>query len=109
MKVKSKIWFELNDGILMSEGRAQLLSLIASTGSLNKAAKEMNMSYQKAWKFIDSSNQVAKQALVERQIGGKNGGGTVLTEYGKKVLEAYETINKKCWEYLDEEIAKLNI
>ena len=93
----------------MSEGRAQLLRKIDTTGSLNKAAKELNMSYQKAWKFIDSSNQVAKQALVERQIGGKNGGGTILTEYGKKVLEAYDTVNAKCWSFLDDEMTKLNV
>ncbi len=39
MKIKSKIWIESEEGVLISEGRVQLLKLIDETGSLNKAAK----------------------------------------------------------------------
>lgn len=106
MKIKSKIWIETDEGIIISEGRIQLLKLIDATGSLNKAAKEMNISYQKAWKLVDASNKASKLPLVETQVGGNKGGGTVITPYGKSLIESFEKINKACWEFLDSELEK---
>jgi molybdate transport system regulatory protein len=109
LKIKSKIWIETEDGILISEGRIQLLKLIESTGSLNKAAKVMNISYQKAWKLVDASNKASKSPLIETQIGGNKGGGTVLTPYGKSLITSFEAINSSCWKFLDTELKKYNI
>lgn len=106
LKIKSKIWIETNDRILISEGRVQLLKLIEETGSLNKAAKVMNLSYQKAWKLMDNSNKAAKSPLIETQVGGNKGGGTVLTPYGKSLIDSFEAINVACWEFLDEQLKK---
>lgn len=106
MKIKSKIWIETDEGIVISEGRIQLLKLIESTGSLNKAAKEMNISYQKAWKLVDASNKASREPLVATQIGGNKGGGTVITPYGKLLIASFEKINKACWEFLDVELEK---
>jgi molybdate transport system regulatory protein len=106
LKIKSKIWIETNDGILISEGRIRLLKLIESTGSLNKAAKEMNISYQKAWKLIDGSNKASKEPLIATQVGGNRGGGTVLTPYGKSLIDSFEKINVACWEFLDQQLKK---
>lgn len=109
MKIKSKIWIETDQGILISEGRVQLLKLIAQTGSLNKAAKAMNLSYQKAWKLVNASNKAAKEPLIATQVGGNKGGGTILTPYGQSLLDAFENINKDCWQFLDAEINKYNL
>lgn len=109
MKIKSKIWIESDDGILISEGRIQLLKLIESTGSLNKASKEMNISYQKAWKLIDASNKASKEPLIATQVGGNKGGGTVITPYGKSLIESYEKINVACWEFLDEQLKQYSL
>ncbi len=106
MKIKSKIWIETEEGIIISEGRIQLLKLIEETGSLNKAAKAMNISYQKAWKLVDASNKASKEPLISTQIGGNKGGGTVLTPYGKLLIESFEAINFSCWEFLDAELKK---
>ena len=109
MKIKSKIWIETDEGVLISEGRVQLLKLIAQTGSLNKAAKAMNLSYQKAWKLVDASNKAAKEPLITTQVGGNKGGGTVLTPYGLSLINAFETINADCWQYLDSEFNKYKL
>ncbi len=106
MKIKSKIWIETDDGILISDGRVQLLKLIAETGSLNKAAKVMELSYQKAWKLVDASNKASKHPLIETQVGGTKGGGTVLTPYGQSLINAFEAINSSCWSFLDTEFKK---
>ncbi len=106
LKIKSKIWIETEEGILISEGRIQLLKLIEATGSLNKAAKAMDISYQKAWKLVDASNKASKTPLIATQVGGNKGGGTVLTPYGKLLIESFEAINTACWEFLDCELKK---
>ncbi|MCG9791270.1 winged helix-turn-helix domain-containing protein [Flavobacterium algicola] len=109
MKIKSKIWIETEEGILISEGRVKLLKLIAETGSLNKAAKAMELSYQKAWKLVDGANKSAKHPLIETQVGGNKGGGTVLTAYGKLLIESFDAINANCWEFLDKEFKKYDL
>lgn len=109
MKIKSKIWIESEEGVLISEGRVQLLKLIEETGSLNKAAKAMNISYQKAWKLVDESNKAAPNPLIATQIGGSKGGGTVLTPYGKSLIASFENINRACWDFLDEQLKKHNL
>lgn len=109
MKIKSKIWIETDNGILISEGRIQLLKLIESTGSLNKASKQMNISYQKAWKLVDASNKASKEPLIATQVGGNKGGGTVITPYGKSLIESYEKINVACWKFLDEQLKQYSL
>ncbi len=105
-KIKSRIWVEKNNTIFLGEGRIKLLKAIDQTGSLSKAAKSLKMSYNKAWKLIDSVNKNADNPIVLKNIGGKNGGGTILTPYGKELIVAFEKINKNCWNYLDKQIDK---
>lgn len=109
MKIKSKIWIETNNGILLSEGRVQLLKKIDETGSLNKASKVLNISYQKAWRLVDEVSKVSNQPIIETKIGGINGGGTFLTPYGKSMISIYETINKDCWKFLDDQLKEHNL
>lgn len=107
-KLKSKIWFESVDGVFLSEGRIQLLEAINQTGSLNKAAKKMNLSYQKAWKLLNSINKSSTVQLIEIKKGGVDGGGTILTEEGKKMINLYHDLNKKTWQFLLNELTKIN-
>ncbi|MDA9160783.1 winged helix-turn-helix domain-containing protein [Crocinitomicaceae bacterium] len=103
-KIKSKIWIESNGQILLGEGRVSLLKAIDETGSLNKAAKQLKMSYKKAWGLIDDVNSRAEKSVVTKNIGGKSGGGTVLTPYGKTLVQTFDEINENCWDYLDSQI-----
>ncbi|CAM4252490.1 winged helix-turn-helix domain-containing protein [Zobellia nedashkovskayae] len=107
-KIKSRIWIEVGDNVLVGEGRVRLLKEIEAQGSLSKAAKSIGMSYKKAWTLIDAVNKSAKEAVVTTSVGGQKGGGTVITPYGKNLIAAFERINKKCWEFLDEEFETLN-
>lgn len=100
-KIKSRIWIEVDDNVLLGEGRVRLLKAIDETGSLSKAAKSLNMSYKKAWTLIDAVNKSAKKPFIITSIGGKNGGGAQLTPYGKTMIDAFENINKNCWDFLE--------
>ncbi|UNY97631.1 winged helix-turn-helix domain-containing protein [Zhouia spongiae] len=106
-KIKSRIWIEADDHVLLGHGRVKLLKSIEEYGSLSKAAKSLNMSYKKAWDLIDAINKSSEKPVVETAIGGKNGGGTNITKYGKKLIEAFEEINKKCWDFLDQQTSRI--
>lgn len=106
-KIKSRIWIEVDNNVLMGEGRLRLLQAIDKTGSLSKGAKTVGISYKKAWRLIDSINKTAKTSVVVTSTGGKNGGGTFLTSHGKALVRAFGTINKNCWKYLDKQLPNL--
>jgi molybdate transport system regulatory protein len=108
-KIKSRIWIETKEHVLLGEGRIRLLKAIEETGSLSKAAKTLQMSYKKAWHLIDAVNKAAKKPVTISRIGGKDGGGAQLTPYGKTLIRAFEDINKNCWKYLDEQVSKINV
>ena len=103
-KIKSRIWIEADDNVLLGEGRVRLLKAIDKTGSLSKAAKSLQISYKKAWTLIDAVNKSSKKPVTVTSIGGKGGGGAVLTEYGKNLILAFEDINKNCCSNLDTKI-----
>src|ERR1700704_1567551 len=60
-------------------GKIALLENIREHGSISAAGRAMDMSYKRAWDLVDEINRICRQAAVERQTGGKNGGGAVLT------------------------------
>ena len=80
----------------LSRGRRwdhlELLERIDSGGSISTAASAMGMSYKAAWQAIESMNNLSEQPLVERHSGGKNGGGSRLTTYGRRVIAAHHRL-----------------
>ena len=88
-EIRVRVWVDLDGERFFGPGRAELLQLIRDTGSISKAAKSMGMSYKKAWAMVDEMNEKAKKPYVIAQKGGQKGGGTEVTEAGKKMVEAY--------------------
>lgn len=109
MQIKSRIWIEKDGVPFLGFGRIKLLKKVDEKKSINAAAKEMNMSYSKAWKLINDINQYTEKPVIIKNIGGKNGGGTVLTDYGKKLINSFENINQNCMKYLETEFKNLTI
>lgn len=105
--IKSRIWIEDNENVFLGYGRVQLLKKIEETNSISAAAKELNMSYKKAWKLINSMNVSSQEALVITNTGGKDGGGTTITAYGKKMIVNFEMLNAACEDFLNTEFKKL--
>ena len=70
----------------------ELLELIDGCGSISKAASSMGMSYKAAWSAVESINNIARQPMLCRQSGGNKGGGTHLTEYGRRFLHVYRSL-----------------
>ena len=73
----------------------ELLERIDASGSISSAASAMGMSYKAAWQAVEAMNNLSEQPVVERQTGGKHGGGTRLTTYGRRLVVAYRGLEKE--------------
>jgi len=75
-------------------GKIRLLENIQQFGSISAAGRAMDMSYKRAWDLVDEINRICRQPAVERQTGGKNGGGAALTPFGQSLVTRYRKIEK---------------
>jgi molybdate transport system regulatory protein len=75
-------------------GKILLLENIRAGGSISAAGRAMDMSYKRAWDLVDEINRICRQPAVERQTGGKNGGGAILTPFGISLVARYRKIER---------------
>nr|WP_292960291.1 MULTISPECIES: winged helix-turn-helix domain-containing protein [unclassified Allomuricauda] len=94
-ELKIRCWIDIDGKKFFGPGRAQLLQFIDKNGSISKAAKEMGMSYRKAWAMVEDMNQRGQQPYVELHKGGTKGGGAELTKTGKEVLSTFLKMNEE--------------
>lgn len=90
-RLKLKLQVMCNDAIAMGPGKADLLDQIEVTGSIASAAREMGMSYRRAWQLVDVMNRCWAARLVET-TPGRAAGGARLTQTGREVLAAYRKL-----------------
>ncbi|MGH7943925.1 MAG: winged helix-turn-helix domain-containing protein [Opitutaceae bacterium] len=77
-------------------GKADLLRHIAATGSIRTAARELGMSYNRAWLLVTTMNSLFRDPLVSVTRGGGTGGGAALTPMGEEVLTRYTHMEDAC-------------
>lgn len=88
----SRLQLENSAGAALSGSRIQLLEAIDRLGSINQAAKTVPLSYKAAWEAIDLLNNTSPLPLVEKVAGGRRGGGTQLTDYGRRMVTLYRAL-----------------
>ena len=105
---KKEVSLRVNLGTkpIFGHGKAKLLEAIDKYGSISAAARNINMSYRRAWLLTDSMNKNFILPLIESSLGGKGGGGAKLTKEGKKVLKLFREMELKAQNSLVKE--KLN-
>jgi molybdate transport system regulatory protein len=89
MSARLRLRLRFDGGAYIGPGKAELLALIAETGSISAAAKRMGMSYKRAWVLAEVLNTMFAAPLIVSARGGAQGGGAQLTETGLAVLRAY--------------------
>jgi len=83
------------DVIALGPGKAELLAQLDQTHSITTAARNLGMSYMRAWTLIRTMNQCFREPLVEALRGGKTGGGARLTPAGEKALRLYRAMETR--------------
>ena len=91
-KLKVRVWVERDGERILGPGRVELLGHIEKHRSISAAAKQMNMSYRRAWGLVRSINAAAGEPLVSVATGGVGGGGASLTPRGKEAVAYYEKV-----------------
>lgn len=93
----------------LGPGKAALLEAIGRHGSIAAAARELGMSYRRAWNLADSINNSFRQPLVETATGGRGGGGALLTDFGRDVLNRYRAMEDKAAASIAADLAAFSV
>jgi len=88
-------------------GKAQLVALIDATGSISAAAREMGMSYRRAWQLVEALNASFIEPVVVTAVGGKRGGGAVVTAFGRELVAQFRAIEDKASQAISADIERL--
>lgn len=102
-----RLSIEAEAGVAFSDTRIRLLEAIDRLGSINQAAKAVPLSYKAAWDAIDTMNNLAPEPLVVRVSGGRQGGGSALTDYGRRVIALYRALEVETQSALERVSARL--
>ena len=86
------IRIDLTNGDRIGPGKIALLEAIKSAGSISAAARQLGMSYRRAWLLVEEINESLQEPAVTAATGGRQGGGAALTPSGERVIELYRSI-----------------
>jgi molybdate transport system regulatory protein len=92
---RPRIRIKAGKDIALGPGKVDLLEAIECTGSISAGARELGLSYRRAWDMVDTMNHSFKHPLVARVKGGKGGGGAQLTAEGQGMLDLYRKMETK--------------
>lgn len=96
MKPDVKVYLvDDNNDKFFGDGPVKLLKGIEETGSLKASALKMGMAYSKASRILHNAENALGFELCEKTIGGKKGGGSIITEKGKEFIKKYEEYASK--------------
>ena len=102
MELKTKIYLLNDDGDkFMGIGVLWLLNEVMKTQSLHKAAKNLDISYTKAFNMVKHLESALGKEVLSRKKGGANREGATITEFGKEFLSLYDEFQKQAKECIN--------
>lgn len=107
MEISLRLSVKHNGEHVYGDGRQAILIAVEQLGSLGKAAASLNMSYRAAWGKIKTTEQRLGFKLLESKIGGKGGGGAVLTAEAKDLVEKYRIFRGMADEAVSDRFKKI--
>lgn len=102
LEVDGQLWFKRDGKAYLGGKRIELLEQVEATGSINRAAKAVQLSYKGAWNAIEAMNNLSEQPLVISAAGGRHGGGTRLTEFGRQMVHTWRRMQVEYERFLAE-------
>lgn len=105
--IKPRYRLICGEDIALGPGKAELLEAVAATGSIAEAARQMGLSYMRAWTMLKTMNECFRELVVEKKRGGETQGGAVVTEFGLQALKLYRAVEAKAIKATAKESAAL--
>jgi molybdate transport system regulatory protein len=87
-------------------GKIALLEAIDASGSLSQAARDLGMSYRRAWGLLDDLNHTLAEPVARANAGGAGGGGAQLTAFGRTLIAAYRAVERVTQRAADSRLAR---
>lgn len=104
--IELRIQLRVDADTRIGPGKISLLEAIARAGSISAAARELEMTYRRAWELIDHMNKAFGQPLVVGHTG--SAGGASLTELGSDVVRRFRLVEELARESAASHIAVLD-
>jgi molybdate transport system regulatory protein len=90
--LRHQVQLVTGDQTLITKEGFDLLLEVGKTGSIVAAAKNMGISYRKAWGLLRQIEYNLGFSLVGKKRGGKAGGRTTFTPAGDELIDAYQKL-----------------
>ena len=94
IRLKSKMWLELQGRPIMGEGRMAMLQAIHNHRSILQASRETGISYRRIRGAIHDMETALGQTLVLTRRGGREGGYAELTPAAMDLLGAFKALSQ---------------
>lgn len=92
--MRLSIRLDIDNGDRIGPGKIALLEAIQASGSISGAARQLGMSYRRAWLLVEEINKSLREPAVAAATGGRQGGGATLTSAGERLITLYRSIEK---------------
>jgi molybdate transport system regulatory protein len=93
LEIRSKIWIERGEEVVLSEWRVELLEAIDANGSLSRAAEALDVPYRTAWERVKATEAELGVRLLESESGGADGGGSRLTAEARDLCRRFRRVS----------------
>lgn len=101
MELGWKVWLKNDEKKIFGKGPRNLLIKVEKFGSLRKAAVSMNMSYSKAWNIISNLEKNLGFEILDKYVGGIDGGGSTLTDEARELIKKYDEFERDIEENIE--------
>ena len=101
-----RVRLDFGEGRRIGPGKIDLIDAVGRTGSIAAAGRSMGMSYRRAWLLVSAVNQMFDEPVVASHAGGREGGGAVLTDFGRRLVEAYRRVEAGTRDAATKELAE---
>ncbi len=93
-RAQVRLRIDFDAGASIGPGKVALLEQIDHCGSLSQAARDLGLSYRRAWNLLDDLNHAFAEPVVATVTGGARGGGARITALGRQIVERYRRVEK---------------
>ena len=105
---RTRIRIVYGEEFAIGPGKADLLEAIAESGSISAGARQLEMSYRRAWLLIDEMNRCFREPVVGTATGGKGGGGAQITAFGLAALKEFRALEQRVRTVVEKSLPSFN-